>query len=295
MATKQTVMKSYSLVVCGCLLLVLTACYLERRLEDELIDSHRDAARAQLTGRLTRVATNLEALIASNLALVLGAAAYVKINPDLDSSQFYFYAETLFRQPSLLKNIAAAPDMVIRMIYPLEGNREALGLDFREKADQRLMAEEMRVNNRIMVAGPLKLVQGGEAIIGRIAVRREGGKFWGLVSAPIDVALLYRKAGLAELNTSVNIAIRGRDAMGEKGDVFFGKAAYFDDPRAQLLSIKVGDGSWQLAAVPEADSGSLARQLWLLRSLFVLLLGAFLLAISFLFYRSKFSFCSRLG
>jgi diguanylate cyclase (GGDEF)-like protein len=48
-------------------------------------------------------------------------------------------------------------------------------------------------------------------------------------------------------------AIRGRDGLGEEGDVFAGDAALFRDPHAVSLTMAVPNGTWLLAVKPRAS------------------------------------------
>ena len=66
-----------------------------------------------------------------------------------------------------------------------------------------------------MLAGPVDLVQGGRGFIARLPVFVDGGdetrRFWGVVSAIIDLDALYRDAGLYDPSLPIDVAIAGRD------------------------------------------------------------------------------------
>ncbi|MGK4456136.1 CHASE domain-containing protein, partial [Klebsiella pneumoniae] len=61
-----------------------------------------------------------------------------------------------------------APDGVIRHIAPLEGNEKALGLDLLNYPAQRTEASISRSTGQLTLAGPLELIQGGQALAGRL-------------------------------------------------------------------------------------------------------------------------------
>jgi two-component system sensor histidine kinase ChiS len=64
----------------------------------------------------------------------------------------------------------------------------------------------------------------------------------------LDVPSLLAEAGLLD-DLQLDYAIRGRDGLGAKGEVFFGSSALFvADP--VLLDVSLPNGSWQMAAVP---------------------------------------------
>ena len=73
--------------------------------------------------------------------------------------------------------------MVIKMTYPIEGNEKSIGLNFLENKAQRADAIKARDENKIIMAGPIELVQGGQALIARMPVFiPPEQQFWGLLS-----------------------------------------------------------------------------------------------------------------
>lgn len=227
----------------------------EQSVEAQLERDHFKDLEVDVLQQLNAVAANMSGIVNRNLAYVSGMSAHVAVNPAIDQIQFNRYSEAIFRQKPLLINLAAAPNMVIDLVYPLKGNQRALGLDYRTKADQLDVVMRVRNSGRLAVAGPIDLVQGGLAFIARAGVKSvdEFGEeyFWGILSAPFLANELYRKAGLFEPDISVDIAIRGRDGLGRNGETFYGENALFDDPRSLKSTIRVGDGTWQFAARPK--------------------------------------------
>ena len=55
-------------------------------------------------------------------------------------------------------------------MYPLAGNEAAIGLDYRTNEVQREAALRVRETGKLVVAGPLDLVQGGTGLIGRAPI-----------------------------------------------------------------------------------------------------------------------------
>src|SRR5690606_24169194 len=102
----------------------------------------------------------------------------------------------LLDRDTQIRNIAVAPDLVVTMIYPLERNIRALGLDYARNTAQREAALRARDTGRLVLAGPVDLVQGGQGFIGRfpVFVEDEAGlqHFWGIVSAVVDLERLYQ-------------------------------------------------------------------------------------------------------
>lgn len=211
--------------------------------------------RTSLSEKISTVRAQLEGNINGEAQLIRGLVASIAIEPDISNKRLYALASEIFQETTLPHNISAAPDLVIDFVYPLEGNEAAIGLDYKTNEAQREAAEYARFSRGIVFAGPVNLVQGGRGFISRAPVffRDEiTGKqvFWGLVSSVIDVDALYRASGLQGDDLPVEIAIRGKDALGAQGELFFGREQVFgSDPIYAEVSLP--QGSWQMAAIPK--------------------------------------------
>ncbi|HEY7885702.1 MAG TPA: CHASE domain-containing protein, partial [Cellvibrionaceae bacterium] len=234
-----------------CILIAAMLIVSERILEKHFRDTHAQDLQLQTTRELNTLTAELGSVINSNLSLLQGLAAHISIYPDINQSSFTSYAHALFRQQPLLVSIAAAPDFVVSLIYPLDANRAVLGLDYTQTPDQWRGIEQLKRPGHTLMAGPVMLVQGGEGVIARTAVFTLDNQFWGIVSAPMYTADLYALAGLNNDALNIDIAIRGRDGQGKDGEIFYGNPLLFDDTRSVLSSLSVGDGTWELAAQPQ--------------------------------------------
>src|SRR5690606_21565292 len=146
---------------------------------------------------------------------------------------FTALASNLFEEHSQLRSIAAAPDLVVAMTYPLAGNERAIGLDYRRNTAQREAVLRARNTGTLVLAGPVDLVQGGRGFVGRFPVFTDtpaGSAFWGVVSAVVDVDRLYADSGLGDENLAIEVAITGKDATGGDGTRFFGPDLASSDP-----------------------------------------------------------------
>nr|WP_272873542.1 EAL domain-containing protein [Aliamphritea spongicola] len=181
--------------------------------------------------------------------------ASISVNPTMTQQQFEKIAETLFKEDSVLRNIAAAPGMKIKLMYPVKGNEQAIGLDYRNIPAQFRTADLARQTRKVVLAGPVDLVQGGSAFIARFPIYLRNDYrpdyFWGVVSSVIDKEQLFRISGLYD-PMPVEIAIRGKDSLGERGEVFHGNPELFTED-AVLADIQLPIGSWQLTAAARGE------------------------------------------
>lgn len=200
----------------------------------------------------------------------LGAlAAYISVNPEIEKDDFNIFSRNLLRQKSHVLSIGAAPDMVVKYVYPYEENKAVLGLDYRKLGKQKYMAFIAKSTGYKVLAGPLRSVQGGDVLIARTPVylsedeaENPKGSFWGIVSVLIDADALFRDVGLE--NEYYDIAVRGRNGKGEKGEVFYGDTGLFVSENA-MLPIPVPNGSWQIAAAPKFDALAGSQKIMLIR------------------------------
>ncbi len=212
-------------------------------------------SRTSVVNSLNILRANLEGIISGNMQLVRGLVAIIALEPNLSQKRFAELAAQIFRDGKQLRNIAAAPDLVVRFVYPLAGNEKAVGLDYRLNDAQRKSALKVRDEGRLIIAGPVDLVQGGQGFIGRVPVFKGGrtndpDAFWGLVSTVIDVDKLYQDGGLRDPQLTIEIAIRGADSTGANGRQFYGRPEIFSSEPV-LANITLPYGSWQIAAIPK--------------------------------------------
>ncbi|MCY0148354.1 EAL domain-containing protein [Hoeflea sp. G2-23] len=238
---------------------------------------HHQRARAEVGEQLGIIRAKLEGNINSNIQLVRGLVAVIATEPDIDQQHFAKIAGNLMGTHSQLRSIAAAPDLVISLMYPLKGNEKAVGLDYRTNDAQRDAALRAVDSREMVLAGPVDLLQGGKGFIGRFPVFYEiqsgRGRLWGLVSAVVDVDRLYADSGLNSPDLPLNVVIRGVDATGGDGEAFFGNAEALDhDP--VLAEVSLPSGSWQLAATPRGGWSDTPANAWQIR--YLILLGGLL-------------------
>ncbi len=209
-----------------------------------------------------RLFTNLQ----NHIQIVRGLPGLFAVNPELSQQQFSLAVRHLVNRQSEIRHIAAAPDMVIRYMYPLEGNEAAIGLDYRQTPAQFEAADRARRTRELVLAGPVELKQGGVGLISRIPVFLHDDNsgedfFWGLISAVIDIERFFDKSGLLDPALPVNLAIRGTDSLGRQGQVFFGDGALFEDARL-TQTLKLPEGEWLLAAEPLGGWSELPADIW---------------------------------
>ena len=243
----------------------------------QLFDERR---RAEVVSQLSLIQSKLEGNINGDIQLVRGLVSTISTEPYITQAHFADLAGNLLESRSQIRNIAGAPGLVVSLMYPMEGNEKAIGLDYRENAQQWETVMRARDRGELVLAGPVDLVQGGRGFIARFPVFNSGPgevrTFWGIISVVIDVDKLYRDSGLIGRDLPIDVAITGKDALGMGGVRFFGEPRVAsDDPITTEVALP--SGSWQIAATPKGGWKASAPNGWLLR--LVVLVGGLLIVI----------------
>ncbi|WP_293572651.1 response regulator [Phaeobacter sp.] len=224
------------------------------------------------------IRARLEGNLASDIQLIRGLTAIMSNYPSMTQEEFSALASFLLTDRSEIRNLGAAPNLVVTMVHPLEGNEAVLGLDYNKNDAQREAALRTRDTGKMVLAGPVTLMQGGQGLISRFPIftgppkKRE---FWGILSAVIDVDKIFAASGLSNPNLMIDVALVGRDGMGAEGEQFYGAAEILtDDP--VFMEISFPNGSWQMAARPQGGWPAQPANQWQLR-LTIVLAGLFIL------------------
>ncbi|WP_082910872.1 ATP-binding protein [Magnetospirillum moscoviense] len=217
---------------------------------------HHQEIRALALGRLATVRARLEGELGGTLLLTRGLAAVIATRLEIGQDEFSAIAREMMRQKRHIRNVTLARGTTITYVYPQAGNSRTVGVDYRSLPQQWPAIERMFAQREPVLAGPVTLIQGGVAVIGRMPVFESppdgpagSGRPWGLIAIPIMLPGLLDETGVTDRESGLDIAIRGRDGLGAAGEVFHGDSRLFDrDP--VLTDIILPGGTWQMAAVP---------------------------------------------
>ena len=245
------------------------------------ISSLKQEAYNTLFNKVSVVRAKIEGNINSNAQIVKGLAAAISIEPNMSQERFVALSTPLMTGHSQIRNIAAAPNLVIRYMNPVAGNEAAIGLNYRTVPEQYDSIKLARDTGDLVMAGPVNLVQGGRGFIARIPVFVESEDdaspiFWGIISSVIDIDKFFTVSGLFEDSLDYDIAIRHRVKSGEQAQIIFGDDKLFNQEPI-LTDITLPYGAWQLAAVPKGgwqlNSGDVFafRAILFMIALFILL------------------------
>ncbi len=140
--------------------------------------------------------------VLSKLLYKTQALASLIIQNNGDVVNFEKTAIALVDDPAIL-NVLIAPNGIVRHVYPLKGNEAVLGLNFFSEGAGNKEAVEAKNTGQLVLGGPFPLIQGGEALVGRLPIYlgdgKGGKKFWGLVSVTLKFPQALDAADLDSL------------------------------------------------------------------------------------------------
>lgn len=237
-------------------ILFVAGCVLSYQIS--LLQHNADISRKrdQVALKMDHIRNEISRELYANINLTQGLVDLVRIQGGIRQPQFLSLARELISHSKLIRNIALAPSNVIRYIYPVVGNEKSMGLDYSKIPDQFIAVKRAIEEKKMVIAGPVNLVQGGVGIIGRLPIflpdqsgDENKQRYWGIAAAVIDFKLLMQVAGLDPVKHDLDIGLRGIDGTGAEGKVFWGDEKIFST-NPVIMDIALPSGSWQMAAEP---------------------------------------------
>ncbi|MGR3607371.1 MAG: sensor histidine kinase [Sulfitobacter sp.] len=261
----------WSLFICATVLIVLTAYRLDRLSYANFIQQ----VRTETYLELLVVKENFQSVVHEQSLSLRELATFLGENPDITQAEFSDRAQKVRGGNDSIINIAVAPDLVISMIYPIEGNEGALGLNYRENAEQLPAVQRALNTGRNVLAGPINLAQGGVGLIMRAPLyysenqRSSAGqnirnqpRSQGIVSVVLDYQKFLDQTGISQAATKYDLLIDAADPVGTDGSVsLFGDPTVKDQDPVKL-DFDFAFENWHLLATPKGGWPDRSTSQW---------------------------------
>ncbi len=254
--------------------LSVTAVSSDMFINNFFLDRYLNIQKERVYLELSNSRIKIEETLNKNLYIIYGMASYISVNNGIISREvFNRMARMLLSNSDSLKNIAVAPDFIITHIYPMEENRKALGLNYRNIPEQWKEANEARVKKSMVIAGPIKLVQGGTGLAARIPVFINNGRtFWGLVSAVIDFDTIVENSGIKSSDSYIDILIeKETGANNLLKNKIMGNPELSGSSSLISMPLNLPHTKWIISARPRAGWLTQSPSRWLLHSLITII------------------------
>lgn len=199
--------------------------------------------RSQVMDEVAPRATALSIALDDQLTRLQGLYAFVQSEPSL--GDFDTFARELYAGSRGIRYIAAAPDNIVRYVYPVEDKRSLLGKDLLHDASPTQVEDLQRsIQMRAITLSEPATAEGqGTMLDAWLAVYRDG-RFWGTLLIELDISTLVREANIEGGPDALTFA-----AQDASGHVFYGEGAVFDSDPARYM-VNLPEGNWTLAAAP---------------------------------------------
>ncbi|HZW12631.1 MAG TPA: EAL domain-containing protein [Noviherbaspirillum sp.] len=181
-----------------------------------------------------------------------------------------------------MRSLQLAKDGVVSQVVPFVGNSTAIGHNLLQDPARTKEAFLALESKRLTLAGPFELMQGGQAVIGRLPVflpdPDSKEQFWGFTTAVVGVSDLLKNSGLdrmRELGYEYELAHIHADT-GKR--VVFARSipTALEDP--VVRTIEVPNGKWYLSIAPAQGWLDPVLSWWALAAILILAVIAALLA-----------------
>ena len=206
----------------------------------------------------TEMAANAAYAIQHQLSFSLSAASALEaILQQYDSiPDFDRLAAHIIRSCGGIGTLQLAPNAVITKIYPMAGNEKAIGHDLLNDPNRRGEVLTAIQTGKLTLAGPMKLIQGEVAVVGRLPVFRHNASgekyFWGFTIVLVKISDLLK-------DSSVNL-------LAKEGYLYNLWGVGPDDKKPHLIasngtiepwtspvnfSFAVPNGKWTVSVMPK--------------------------------------------
>ena len=180
-----------------------------------------------------------------------------------------------------------AKNGVVSHSWPLAGNEKVIGHDLLRDPQRNKEAFIAVTSHRLTLAGPIELLQGGTAIIGRLPIylpqKDKEDYFWGFSSALISIPELLASSGLSRLKESNHRYELAQMVPDSDRLVIFARSGTEPLRQPIMRQIDVPNGRWLLSIEPE--EGWIAPALPLAAGTIVLLLAAAIAALTYTVFK----------
>ncbi|MFA0124507.1 sensor domain-containing diguanylate cyclase, partial [Vibrio sp. 10N.261.48.A2] len=96
----------------------------------------KDESYSEAKKQLSIIRSRIEAAIVSDMYILNNFSTLVTINPDGEVKNWDKIAESIIKDGFHIRLIGLAKDDILNFVYPMEGNEQILGINYRDYPDQ---------------------------------------------------------------------------------------------------------------------------------------------------------------
>ena len=206
----------------------------------------RENKEREVSNILYGVKQNLEQSLKNSYTVALTLA--LTLDNKGVPANFDSVAEQLVRSNPDLQAVQLVPNGVIRYMYPLKGNEQAVNIDLFKSPTETVLEVKKAIETRKMYyQGPVKLTQGGVGVVGRLPLYINN-QFWGFSAVVIKLDKLFKNAGIDNKKyENYQFQFSKLNPITKKEEFFLPLQAHFSPEVAKSVTFPEGD--WKLYVV----------------------------------------------
>ncbi|MET0759573.1 MAG: PAS domain S-box protein [Flavobacterium sp.] len=202
----------------------------------------KENERQEMNNTLNIVHQNIEQSLKNCYTTTLTLA--LTINDNGVPENFDYIGAHLVESNTSINAVQLVPNGVIKYIYPMEGNAEAMNLNILKSPSLKDEALKSIETQKMYFAGPIELKQGGIGIVGRLPVYNKN-KFWGFSAVIIRLETFLKASGINSVNDEkYYFQISKKNPVTQKEDFFLPFQGNFS--KNYYVSTSIPDGDWKL-------------------------------------------------
>lgn len=232
--------------------LLLYAVYL---IVDSERQQQREYEKRRATEQISSMRAQLEQRIQANVMVLRALRPEILWQDTPDRLRLQRIMDEFITSDLDISHLALAPDLIISFVYPMAGNQQMLGFNYRTSPTQYGGILRTVGAQDLVLTGPIKLVQGNEALVARMPIFQDDRSFWGIASLVINHQHLLERIEFFQ-HPEYEFALRqvspGSTASNAApAPAFAGPDSLFSRD-AVMTSVRLPRAEWQLAAFPRS-------------------------------------------
>lgn len=174
------------------------------------------------------------------------------INDNGVPQNFDVVSKELIKTNPVISTLQVSPEGIIKYIYPMQGNEEALNLNILDSRYHKKEIYSSIKTKKIFFVGPLKLKQGGKGILAWLPVYKDN-KFWGFTTAIIKLENLLKTAGINSIDRAeYEFLFSNIHPKTNQEEFYFSNRT--DLTKTNYISKKIPNSNWKIYLIEKNPS-----------------------------------------
>ena len=170
---------------------------------------------------LYHIKQNFENVITARMIAINGLKAHIELYPNLTQDEFNYFARAIFASNyDVVQSMSFVTDTTITHIYPYDKYKNVIGTDLATKQDQEKWIEYAKEFKKSIITAPVELVEGGNGIVVRIPIERQG-EYYGQASIVFNYDKTLEACGMVDFSTNNFVELEMIDTLTKQNNIMW--------------------------------------------------------------------------